>query len=504
MREKQKKYIISLLCLLSGATLTLGFSPFDLWLIAMVSIASIFLLIRNECCKRATINGFLFGVGMFGAGTSWVYISIHQFGAASVPLASLLTALFVGGISLLCIVPLFWLYSQLVQRWRIQYTWQQALLFSALWTLFEWVRCWLFTGFPWLLVGYTLLDTPSISWAPVTGVYGLSFLLLITSTIAASFLAAKGRQLLWSSATAMVVIGCWLTALYLANIQWTKPVSKLEFSAIQGNIPQSLKWDAAYLQNTISTYRTLTSLEWQQDLIVWPENAIPVSYSSAKDFLKLLDREAKSKGATLVTGIPIDDLLSGGTQYYNGVISIGQGAGEYHKQKLVPFGEYVPFEALLRGLISFFDLPMSNFSTGADNQPPLMVGKTIIAPYICYEVVYPDFVAKMAQDTGLLITISNDSWFGKSIGPEQHFQMARMRAIETGRYMIRSTNNGITAVINNYGQVVESIPRFEQGVLRGTAKVMSGNTPFMTNGSWPVVVFCILMLLVVRVCRAKV
>ncbi|MDP0561624.1 MAG: apolipoprotein N-acyltransferase [Candidatus Endonucleobacter sp. (ex Gigantidas childressi)] len=503
MKEKQKRYIRNILSFLSGAILTLGFSPFDLWPVAMLAMASVFLLVRNACYQQATINGFLFGVGMFGTGTSWIYVSIHQFGAAPIPLAILLTALFIGGISLLFIAPSFWLHSQLVKRWHIHHAWQQALIFSVLWTLFEWVRSWLFTGFPWLLVGYTLLDSPAISWAPVTGVYGLSFLLLITSTFAASFFISKGKQMLWSAAIAMVVIGCWLAALYLANTQWTKPTGKVEFSAIQGNIPQSLKWNSAYLQDIISTYSTLTSLEWQQDLIVWPENAIPISYANAKYFLQLLDREAKYKGTTLITGIPIDDLSADNTQYYNGVISLGQGAGEYHKQKLVPFGEYVPFESLLRGLIAFFDLPMSSFSTGADNQPELTVGKTVIAPYICYEVVYPDFVARMAQDTGLLITISNDSWFGKSIGPEQHFQMARMRAIETGRYMIRGTNNGITALIDNHGQVVESIPRFEQGVLRGTAKVMIGNTPFMTSGSWPVVIFCMILLVIIRTCRAK-
>ena len=500
MNKIHKHTISYLISLLTGAAVPLGFSPFNLWPVLILAMASVFVTHRNTKPRRALINGFVFGVGMFGAGTSWIYVSIHQFGAASVPLASLLTALFVVGISLLFVAPCFWLYSYLNQRWKISAPWQQALVFSALWTLFEWLRSWLLTGFPWLLTGYSLIDSPAASWVPVTGVYGLSFLLLITSTLAASLLIAKSKQRLLTGALCTAVVACWLIALPLGNIQWTKAAGKIEFSAIQGNIPQNLKWDPAYIQNTLSTYINLTSSEWQQDLIIWPENAIPLFYGRARGFLQQLEREAKSQGSTLITGIPIDDQSSGSTRYYNGIISMGQGTGQYYKQKLVPFGEYVPFEALLRGLIAFFDLPMSSFSTGSDDQAPLMAGDTVIAPYICYEVVYPDYAAKMARDTGLLVTISNDTWFGKSIGPEQHFQMARMRALETGRYMIRGTNDGITALINEQGQVMDAIPRFEQGVLKGSAIIMTGNTPFMVTGSWPILLVCLILLALMRLC----
>ncbi|WP_353623066.1 apolipoprotein N-acyltransferase [Salinisphaera sp. G21_0] len=172
-----------------------------------------------------------------------------------------------------------------------------------------------------------------------------------------------------------------------------------------------------------------------------------------------------------------------------------EGPGRYDKQKLVSFGEYVPIESLLRGLNDFFNLPMSEFSRGDSDQTLLKAGEVTIAPYICYEVVYPDFVAQMAQESGLLITISNDTWFGKSIGPVQHFQIARMRALETGRFMIRATNDGITALIDEKGRVAKTIPRFTHGVLSATAEIRAGQTPFMAYGSWPVLLLGFLMVI---------
>ncbi len=494
MLEKHKQRIQHLIALLSGALVPLGFSPFNYWPVLMLAMAAVFLANRNATPKKALINGFLFGTGMFGTGTSWIYVSIHQFGSAPISLAGLLTALFAVSMSLLFIVPCFWLYAKLIEKRKVSTPWQQGLIFSTLWVLFEWTRSWLLTGFPWLLTGYSLLDTPAASWAPITGTYGLSLLLIATSCSIAALLPSQNNNRLIASIPVVIALAIWAASWPLKTIQWTSPSGKVEFSAIQGNIPQSLKWDPSYIQNTLSTYINLTSHEWQQDLIIWPENAIPLFYGRAKGFLQQLEREAKTQGATLITGIPIDDQSSGETKYYNGIISIGQGNGHYYKQKLVPFGEYVPFESLIRGLIAFFDLPMSSFSSGNADQPLLTAGETVIAPYICYEVVYPDFAAVMARGTGLLITISNDTWFGKSIGPEQHFQMARMRALETGRYLIRGTNDGITALIDSHGQVVKTIPRFQKGILTGTAKVMTGNTPFMITGSWLVIGFCLMLL----------
>ncbi|OED45013.1 apolipoprotein N-acyltransferase [Endozoicomonas sp. (ex Bugula neritina AB1)] len=485
--------IRSLLSLLLGATVTLGFAPFDVWPVPMVAIAAVFLLVRTLPVRQSASTGFLFGAGMFGAGTSWIYVSIHEFGAASPLLAGFLTLAFVLAISALLIMPLFIIYSWLSQRRQKQPAWQQALMFAGLWVIFEWVRSWLLTGFPWLLTGYSLIDTPFAGLAPVTGVYGLSLLLVTTGCLLASIIIPKNRRP--ASLLSAIVLGLWGLAFLLNHQQWTNHTGQLEFSAIQGNIPQELKWNPDFIQNTVNIYTNLSADQWQNDLIIWPENAVPVFYNRAKGFMQQLENKGKKEAATLITGVPVDDNSGDRTRYYNSVVALGQGEGRYDKQKLVPFGEYVPMGNLLRGLIDFFNLPMSEFSQGKPDQTLLQVADITIAPYICYEVVYPDFAAQQALNSGLLITISNDTWFGNSIGPIQHFQMARMRALETGRYLIRATNDGISALIDDRGQVLKTIPRFEQGVLTGTAQVMTGSTPFMNFGSWPTLFICLLMII---------
>ena len=490
-----------LLITITGALFTSGFSPFDYSFAPMVALSIAFMLSRTLDAKAAAKNGFAFGIGLFGAGVSWVYVSIHEFGAASSLLAGFLTLLFVLGITLLLVVPPFALYGWLNQKKAKLPPWQQALIFASLWVLFEWVRSWLLTGFPWLLSGYALLDTPFQAMAPVAGVYGLSLMMALTSCLLGVLIIPRSRKA--AMIAAVVSLLPWGAAVMLGNIQWTKTTGKVEFSAIQGNIPQDIKWDPDFIQTTISTFTGLTANEWEKDLVIWPENAIPVLYNRARGFVEQLDRQAKSQSSTLIMGMPVDDQSSGRTRYYNSLIALGQGSGRYDKQKLVPFGEYVPLESILRGLIDFFDLPMSEFSRGSSNQNLLTAGDSVIAPYICYEVVYPDFAASLARESDLLLTVSNDTWFGDSFGPVQHFQMARMRALETGRYLIRATNDGITALIDDKGKVLEIIPRFEKGVLSGTALTMTGTTPFMRFGSWPVLLLCLLLAVFPLISRRR-
>ncbi|PJE78865.1 Apolipoprotein N-acyltransferase [invertebrate metagenome] len=499
MKKTIKKYgKVSVASLLSGSIASLAFSPFDVWLAMIISLGMAFYLVQSVSPRRALLSGWLYGIGLFGAGASWIYVSIHQFGAASVPLAGFLTALFVAAISVLFVVPPFWLYAKLTSRGFCRDLWQRALLFSVLWVLFEWCRSWLLTGFPWLISGYTLLDTVFQSWAPVTGVYGLSFAIVLTSSLLGALaisLLTEGRHLgkVWLFLCSLVAVWGCLSA-PLASVEWTKEEGELTFSAVQGNIAQSLKWNPSYVQDTLSTYLALTEAQWQSDLVIWPENAIPVLSNDARSFLEQLSQKAGMTSTALITGIPLSS--NGNTRsvkYFNGILALGHGEGHYAKQKLVPFGEYVPFDSVLRGLIAFFDLPMSSFSKGSRDQNPLTINGIPIATYICYEVIYPDFAASLARGTGFLVTVSNDTWFGHSIGPMQHFQMARMRALETGRFLIRATNDGVTALVNDKGVVVQQIPRFEAGVLSGTITVKKGNTPFMQLGSWPVVGLCLLL-----------
>ena len=231
------------------------------------------------------------------------------------------------------------------------------------------------------------------------------------------------------------------------------------------------------------------------DILLWPETAVPLFQDSAQP------------GWTLCTNVPWawqhPDYRYSNTSYrpdghrrfYNGITVLGEGSGEYLKHKLVPFGEYVPLQDWLRGLIEFFDLPMSDFARGPTGQPPLQARGHSIAPYICYEVVYPEFATKLAAQSDILLTISNDTWFGRSIGPLQHLQMAQMRALEAGRWMIRGTNNGVSVLVDPFGQITAEIPQFEQAILHGQVVPMQGLTPYLRFGSWPLSILCTLLLL---------
>ena len=482
-----------LLAGLAGALATLAFSPFDYWWLMPVSAGVFYLLLNQLSVKAACWRGFWYGAGLFGAGTSWVYVSIHQFGSAPVPLAALLTALFVAGLSVLCIVPVAALFGRLAQD-RAQ--WQKTLLFAGLWVLGEWFRTWFLTGFPWLFAGYTLLDTPFAGLAPVAGVYGLSLLTAITAAALFGLMVDRSRSQITLAAITLALAGLTVT---LQDTSWTQPSDKqpLSFAAVQGNISQDLKWKPGHLQNTVNTYTRLSASQWDKDLLFWPENSIPTFYQNLPDFMASLDQQASNTNTALVLGMPWYDNNSQQSPkpYYNSLIGLGEADGHYFKQKLVPFGEFVPFESWLRGVIAFFDLPMSSFSRGSDDQKGLIVNQLPMASYICYEVVYPDFVASQAVGKEALLTVSNDTWFGSSIGPEQHFQMVRMRSLETGRYQLRVTNDGITALVAANGSVIKAIPRYQSGVLEGELPLMTGATPFMRFGSWPVLLLSALLIL---------
>ena len=337
--------------------------------------------------------------------------------------------------------------------------------------------------------------------APLTGVHGITFWITVTAVAAyGAWWLFKLDRKVTAGAVLVAALLPWLIAPAMNKADWTElseePVS---FAAMQGNIPQQIKWDPDFLRDQIVAYLGMTEAHWQTDLILWPETAIPIPQDQAG---KVIDhiREQLGENSTLITGIPwygysgqIEDYT-----FHNSIMAIGNGEGMYHKQKLVPFGEYVPLQGLLRGLIGFFDLPMSSFTPGPEQQAPLVANGMKITPYICYEVAYPDFVAFNARNTDLLLTISNDGWFGDSIGPLQHLQLARMRALETGRYMLRGTNNGVTAIINHKGEITERIPQFERAVLTGEVFTATGSTPYMQTGSWPVLTLAIILIVFIR------
>lgn len=478
-------WVRRILILAAGAIQTLTYAPFKLWPFGILSAAIAFYIIRNESKKReSTLLGWLFGFGIFGSGASWVYVSIHDHGAANMPLALLMTFLFVAFLALFHAFQFRVFYAvKPVNRSLLT-----AIVFSSVWILTDWFRSWFLTGFPWLYLGHGHIISPLSSLAPLGGIHTITWAVVFSGACLALLGSATSHQQRVKSLAPAITI--WAIALLFGQITWTNTLTDtpMKVAVVQGNIPQELKWDPEHRVQTILTYQALSNNYWGYDIILWPETAIPILVDQATTITEPLAKFAKENKTTLITGIPYQHPYKVGEPptYHNSITSLGNGEGLYHKQKLVPFGEYVPLESMLRGLIEFFNLPMSSFSAGQDGQAPLTAGNHKVSPFICYEVVYPEFVAKAARESDLLLTISNDAWFGGSIGPHQHLEIAQMRALETGRYMIRGTNSGISAIINSKGKIVEKSPQFQEYTLSGLAYPSTGQTPFMLWLSWPI------------------
>lgn len=482
----------NLLALAAGALTTLSLAPFDIWPLALLSIGLIYLGLRELAPKQAASRGWCYGFGLFASGVSWVYVSIHDFGSAPPILAGTLTLGFVAGLALFFAL-LGWLWSRWLRPAHAPLL--APLVFAALWLALDALRGWVLTGFPWLYAGYSQLEGPLAGLAPLGGVWLLSFAIVLTATLLTELprLFARKRALAGSLA---ILAAVWGGALDVGQHPWTTAKAEpITVAAMQGNVAQSIKWDPQKLEMQLLLYRDMTFRSRPVDLIVWPETAVPILKEHAEGYLTMMNRFAKERQSALITGVPIrQPNIEGELRYYNGLTTVGEAHGTYLKQKLVPFGEYVPLQDLLRGLITFFDLPMSDFARGTPEQALLQAKGHQIAPFICYEVVYPEFAASLAAQSDILLTVSNDAWFGHSIGPLQHLQMAQMRALEAGRWMIRATNNGVTVLIDPQGRVTEQVPAFEEAVLYGEVTPMQGLTPYLHWRSWPLILVCVLLL----------
>ncbi|WP_417223571.1 apolipoprotein N-acyltransferase [Amphritea sp.] len=479
-----------LLATIAGALAPLSLAPFDYWYLGGVSVALLFTLLHNCAPRIGGWLGWCYGLGFFGSGVSWVFVSIHEYGNASTLLAGSMTALFVAALAILFAIQI-WLYTRLFRN---------LIGFCALWLLFEWLRSWLFTGFPWLYLGYGLVDTPLAVFAPLGGVWLLSLYVVLSSTLVVTFLKRLKHPL--QAAAILMVLGLPWVAVDQNQIphNWTTAVGEpIDVMVVQANIPQQLKWRPSELEAILQTYTNLSQDSDKVDLLIWPETAIPSFYRTASVMLSPLITHLENNNTALISGIPSihrDSDAPKGRRYTNSLRLFAGGSGSYDKQRLVPFGEYVPLENQLRGMIDFFDLPMSEFSLGAPNQPLLEAANSQIAPFICYEIAYPELVREQSLHSDLLLTVSNDTWFGHSSAPAQHLQIAQMRALETGRWVIRSTNNGISALISPEGKINATIPQYEQAVLTGEVQRMQGLTPYQEWGIKPLQIVIGLLLLI--------
>jgi len=454
--------------IIAGGIYPLAFSPFEIWPLAFISL---FVLLGSFFVQKSLSNfkcGFYWGLGCFGVGASWVYVSIHEFGFVPALGAGALTMLFV---SILALYK--GLFAYLTGR-IIQKTDKLLFVFIAplVWSLSEFLQASLFNGFPWLLTGYSQIDSPFGAIASWFGVYGVSWLTLAFAAAIVTLIFLPNRRV--NLTVAAVLAGLVVTSnihYRMLPLEKEEPIT-VDVALVQPNVLQHEKWDRRYFSKIINILYQETEEVWGADLIIWPEGAIPAYAHQVNDITMDLTRKAQQSGSQLVLGIP--EYQPETKRSYVALNTYGESSQGYHKQILVPFGEYVPLEEWLRGIIQFLDLPMSGF-TEARNQSPMTLKDYTLIPAICYEIAYPEIIRQLAvnKDSNqslvkpkLIVTVSNEAWFGDSFGPYQHMQMARMRALELGVPLARSTNDGITGFVNARGEVEELLPRYQQSYLR--------------------------------------
>lgn len=475
---KKSTYLTACICyiiaLISGGIGILAYSPFDYWLVAFLSAGGLIWLATFPIKRIALVGTFLWAVSYFAIGVNWVHVSMIQFGGVP-EIASYFIVLALA--IYLALYPL--LFSYLAQRFEVKNPWILASIF----TLTEYLRGIVFTGFPWLQFGYSQIDSPFFNLATLLGVEGLTFFVIVVSAYLVQIfcqLAKKRWDLSACIVCTVVLLGGGATR-YFQSVQIDNDKTPIKITLIQGNIEQKIKWNPEYLSSTIMGYYDLLKQSLgKSDVVILPESAIPALEENIETPLSMFDKLAKEKGSKIIIGT----LFQYRNELYNSAVLLGETSEysaershRYYKHHLVPFGEYVPFGNLLDWLRDVFILPV-NLSQGAFIQPAMKVNDKKFNLAICYEIIFGDQVQQnqKIQQSDYLLTISNDAWFGESSGPWQHFQMARMRALELGKPLVRATNTGITAFVNFDGKVISALPQFEVGTLTEQISTTKGET----------------------------
>lgn len=467
---------------LAGALTVFGFAPFHLFPLPFFSLALLFFLWRRQAtAKAAAWLGFLWGLGFFLAGVSWVYVSMHDFGGMPAIIAALATILFCAYLSLYPALA-GWLFA----RFKSGAQGIDALLLAGVWALSEWLRGWLFTGFPWLSLGYSQTpQSPLAGFAALLGVYGVGFVSALIAALLASLIFSLRRHL-------AVIIVLLLGGQLLLRMEWTQPTgAPLTVSLLQGNIAQSLKWEPSRLPQSLSTYAALAR-EHPAQLTILPETALPLFFDQLpRDYVQ----QMTAKGAALA-GIVVRTPDGG---YVNAAVALDPAAQStpspqiYAKSHLVPFGEYVP--PGFSWFLSLMKIPMSNFSAGAARQEPLLLAGQRVMPNICYEDLFGEEIIRALPAATLLVNLSNTAWFGDSLAQPQHLQISQLRALETGRFMLRATNTGMTAVVRPDGVVAAALPAFVGDALTVEVRGYAGMTPYARWGNTLAVLISVLSIL---------
>jgi apolipoprotein N-acyltransferase len=484
------------LAALAGALLPLAFAPFNVWPLALLACAALFHACRAAGTARAAWRGALFGLASFSLGVSWIHHSF-QFAHIGLPVALALTAFFVVFLSLFP-AAVTAIYAQLLQPPR-RGSVAAALAFAALFVAGEWLRGWFLSGFTWLQLGYAQVDGPLAPALSLVGVYGVG---LLGAAWACTALVALRRRRAALFANLGVSGLCAATVLFGSLSGAVQPQgAPLRVAILQGNVPQDQKWLPGMRGPTLQRYLALTRRHMNADLVVWPETAVPGTRPGMDGFLDALAREAREAGTSVLLGLPERDRRRGVS--YNSVELLGRSSGLYRKQHLVPFGEYLPLAGVLGPIVRAMGIRVSNFSAGRAPQLPVRLGDVGLGIFICYEIAFGSEVIRRIPAAQVLVTLSNDAWFGDSLGPQQHLQMARARAIETRRYLVRATNTGLSAVVDPQGNTVLALPAFQVADGEVSVQPMAGVTAYARAGDVPAMAAGALMLVAAAVSRGR-
>ena len=461
-----------------GALQTLAFAPFSFWPLAILCPVFLMWQWRAAPPREAAALGFWFGAGLFGAGTWWLYIPIHTIEAAPLWLTFFLL------IALASLMAAYYALLGAVSAWLLPRDgyWRLLAGLPALCLLFEWWRGWFISGFPWLSLGYSLVDSPLRGYAPLLGVYGLSALALWQGAALLALWHGSG----W--ARAGVVAGSalvWIGGSLLTRVDWTVPRSEpVPVAILQGAIPQDEKWQVDNLEPTKARYRAMNDQTTGARLVIWPESAIPELANDYARFLADIQASSQGRGADVIMGVI--RLADNGKDYYNSILALTGGVAFYDKRHLVPFSEYQPVPPFLRHWLQFMNLPYADFTAGSELQAPMVAAGLRFAPTVCYEDGFGSAQLALARHSDALVNVTNDAWFGRSPARYQHLQISRMRSLESGRYLLRAANDGISAIVGPHGEVLAMAPEFVPAVLSGTVVPMAGLSPYARAGNWPV------------------
>jgi apolipoprotein N-acyltransferase len=486
--SKTQPWWARLAFLLLGALVMLSFAPFGLYPLAPILVIPLLFAFVKSKPRQAAQLGFSFGAGLFLAGTYWLYVSVHVFGQAPLLLALLLM------LGLVIIMALYYgAAGWMIARLGNGNMWRFILLAPAVWVLLEWVRGWFLSGFPWMTLGYSQIDSPLAGFAPLLGVYGLSLMVMISASALLAALLSRGNR---RAPFLVLAVLPWTVGIAVGSLSWTEASGPtVRTTIVQGGVSQDRKWLPEQFTSTLDLYRGSILRNGDSDLVIWPEVAIPSYIDLVESYVSQLELDIAARDQTLLFGILERDFAA--KQVFNSVVAIGgEGRQIYRKRHLVPFGEYFPVPDFVREWMRLMSLPNSNITSGADVQPLLrMPDGNLLSLAICYEDAFATEQLYALPDASILVNVSNDAWFGNSIAPHQHLQIARMRALEAGRYVVRATNNGVSAFIGPDGKLHARGPQFEYVSMTYDVQPRTGLTPFARFGNRPVILLAVLIIL---------